>query len=273
MTFGKTNEMIKEEMPQLVHLTVNKDQEFAPTNVPHLISKEFAIHGPQIIEELFRKHMQNTTLNLYPITSLLTAEISTIDLQQQLYLNMKSKPQDQAADPELWEILKAKFEEQYVSTSSYTYELFACHDEHHTDDDPLEGGVRAKRYFGNCRYLVRIIVEFIISKMCIENYQIKVNLTKPTLTFLGIEAHKPYLIIDKPSTGLIYLNNKDEKWVMYLVEIVKFYVATFGKVLKEVKLKIFQSETLKKSPLLGELDRDIMKACERETSKRLSHRQ
>ncbi|GJU32054.1 hypothetical protein Tco_1175643 [Tanacetum coccineum] len=53
--------------------------------------------------------MQNTTLNLYPTTSL-----STADLQQQLYLNMKSKPQDQVADPELWKILKANKDEKRV---------------------------------------------------------------------------------------------------------------------------------------------------------------
>ncbi|GKD56025.1 hypothetical protein Tco_1289412 [Tanacetum coccineum] len=35
-------------------------------------------------------------------------------------------------------------------------------------------------------------------------------------------------------------------------------------VLKEVKLKIFQLEPWKKPPLLGELDRDIMRAFERE---------
>nr|GEV13574.1 hypothetical protein [Tanacetum cinerariifolium] len=52
----------------------------------------------------------NTTLNLYPTTTSSTIDISTTDLQHQLYLNMKSKPQDQAADPELWEILKSKFE-------------------------------------------------------------------------------------------------------------------------------------------------------------------
>nr|GEU64674.1 hypothetical protein [Tanacetum cinerariifolium] len=34
----------------------------------------------------------------------------------------------------------------------------------------------------------------------IESYQIKVNLTAPTLTFLGIEAHELYLIVDKPTT-------------------------------------------------------------------------
>nr|GEX34639.1 hypothetical protein [Tanacetum cinerariifolium] len=76
----------------------------------------------------------------------------------------------------------------------------------------------------------------------IESYQIKVNLITPILTFPGIEAHEQYSIVYKPSTGLIYLNNKYKKWVMYLMEIVKFYDATLEKVLKEVKLKIFQSE-------------------------------
>ncbi|GKB33400.1 hypothetical protein Tco_0872801 [Tanacetum coccineum] len=105
MTFAKTNEMIKEEMPRemprLVNLVVNQDCEIDPINVPDLISKEFATHGPKMIEELFRKHMQDTSLNLYPTTSSSTVEKSTIDLQHQLYLNMKSSPQDQAADPDI----------------------------------------------------------------------------------------------------------------------------------------------------------------------------
>ncbi|GKC22758.1 hypothetical protein Tco_1024908, partial [Tanacetum coccineum] len=67
----------------------------------------------------------------------------------------------------------------------------------------------------------------------IESYQIKVNLTAPTLTFPGIEAHEPYSIVDKPSTNLIYLNNIDEKRVMYLTKIMKFCDATLEKVLKE----------------------------------------
>ncbi|GKB62527.1 hypothetical protein Tco_0918713, partial [Tanacetum coccineum] len=56
----------------------------------------------------------------------------------------------------------------------------------------------------------------------IEIYQVKVNLTAPILRFPGIEAHEQCSIIDKPTTDLIYLNNKDEKRVMYLMEIVKF---------------------------------------------------
>ncbi|GKC60215.1 hypothetical protein Tco_1087813, partial [Tanacetum coccineum] len=89
----------------------------------------------------------------------------------------------------------------------------------------------------------------------------------------GIEAYEPYSIVDDSNTSLIYLNSKKEKRVMYLVEIVKFCDAILEKVLKEVKLKIFQSEPWKKPPLLGELDHDIMRAFEREITKRPSHRE
>ncbi|GKA58667.1 hypothetical protein Tco_0757980 [Tanacetum coccineum] len=98
----------------------------------------------------------------------------------------------------------------------------------------------------------------------IESYQIRVNLTAPTLTFSGIEAHDPYSIVDKPNTCLIYLNSKEERRVMYLIEIVKSCDGTLKRVLKEVKLKIFKSEPWKKPPLLGELNLDILKAFERE---------
>ncbi|GJR84038.1 hypothetical protein Tco_0154823 [Tanacetum coccineum] len=131
--------------------------------------------------------------------------------------------------------------------------------------------------------LMNLLITFIRSRVIwervhdfqlgIESYQIKVNLTAPTLTYPGIEAYEPYSIVDKPNAGLIYLNIKDEKRVMYLVEIVKFCDATLEKVLKEVKLKIYQSEPWKKPPLLGELDHDIMRAFEREITKRLSHQE
>nr|GEY60844.1 hypothetical protein [Tanacetum cinerariifolium] len=81
------------------------------------------------------------------------------------------------------------------------------HDEHHSSFDPPEGGEKGEKI----------------------------------LTFPGIEAHALYLIVDKPDTGLIYLNGKDEKRVMYLVEIVKLCDATLEKVLNEVKLRIFQN--------------------------------
>ncbi|GJU52940.1 retrovirus-related pol polyprotein from transposon TNT 1-94 [Tanacetum coccineum] len=105
------------------------------------------------------------------------------------------------------------------------------------------------------------------------NYKIKINLTAPTLILHGIEAHDPYSIVDKPNKGLVYLNSKNEKRVMYLVEIIKFCDDTLEKVLKEVKLRIFQTMFWKKLPLLGELDLEIMKAYEREITKRLRYRE
>ncbi|GJW65547.1 putative ribonuclease H-like domain-containing protein [Tanacetum coccineum] len=106
----------------------------------------------------------------------------------------------------------------------------------------------------------------------IESYHIRVNLTAPMIIFASIEAHDPYSIVDKPNTSLIYLNNKEEKRVMYLAEIVKFYDATLERVLKEVKLKIFKSRPWKKPHLMGEFDLDILKAYEREITNRLRHR-
>ncbi|GJV16946.1 hypothetical protein Tco_1362269 [Tanacetum coccineum] len=53
MTFAKTNEMIKEEMPRLVKLAVDKDREVSPVDISDIVSKEFAAHGPKMIEELF----------------------------------------------------------------------------------------------------------------------------------------------------------------------------------------------------------------------------
>ncbi|GKE22946.1 hypothetical protein Tco_1434458 [Tanacetum coccineum] len=87
----RTNEILKKEMSRLVKLAVNRDREVSPVDISGMVSKEFAAHGPKLIEELFRKHMQNTTLNLYPKSRSSTATKSAVDLQQQLYQTMKAK--------------------------------------------------------------------------------------------------------------------------------------------------------------------------------------
>ncbi|GJW05719.1 hypothetical protein Tco_1568142 [Tanacetum coccineum] len=81
-------------------------------------------------------------------------------------------------------------------------------------------------------------------------YRIKINLTASTLIFPGIEACNPYSIVDEPTTSLIYLNIKEEKRVMDLIDIAKFCYATLEKVLKAVKIKIFEIGFMKKAPLL-----------------------
>nr|GEV18605.1 hypothetical protein [Tanacetum cinerariifolium] len=46
-------EMIKQEMPRLVNLAVNKDRKVDHIKTQEMITKEFATHGPKMIEELF----------------------------------------------------------------------------------------------------------------------------------------------------------------------------------------------------------------------------
>ncbi|GKC63357.1 hypothetical protein Tco_1095955 [Tanacetum coccineum] len=101
LTVAKTNAIIKQEMPCLVKLAVDKDREVFHVDISGIVSKAFAARAPKIIEESFCQHMQNTTLNLYPKSSSSSATKSSIDLQQKLYQTMKANPQDQAANPEI----------------------------------------------------------------------------------------------------------------------------------------------------------------------------
>ncbi|GKG16037.1 hypothetical protein Tco_0358360, partial [Tanacetum coccineum] len=89
--------------------------------------------------------MQNTVLNVHPTTSTFTA--TTSDLQQQLYLKMKSDFQSKVVNRELWNALKAKYEKSSASTDSCRYDAFYknYHDDHQGDHAPLEGGKGAKR--------------------------------------------------------------------------------------------------------------------------------
>ncbi|GKA66485.1 hypothetical protein Tco_0766293, partial [Tanacetum coccineum] len=102
LTVTKTNEMLKKEIPRLVKLAVNKDQEVSPVDISGMVSKEFAAHGPKLIEELFRKHMQNITLNLYPKTKSSTTTTSSAELQQQLYHDDQHYDADPPKEGETW---------------------------------------------------------------------------------------------------------------------------------------------------------------------------
>ncbi|GJV75397.1 putative reverse transcriptase domain-containing protein [Tanacetum coccineum] len=69
----------------------------------------------------------------------------------------------------------------------------------------------------------------------IESYQQKVNLTAPTISFLGVEKHKMFSIIYEPVHGIIYKNSKKEKRVMRHSEIHKFCDATLNRVLEGLR--------------------------------------
>ncbi|GKF85452.1 hypothetical protein Tco_0253279, partial [Tanacetum coccineum] len=57
MTVAKTNEIIKEEMPRLVKLAVDKDREVSPVDISHMVSKEFAANVEKTDEIVMKKEV------------------------------------------------------------------------------------------------------------------------------------------------------------------------------------------------------------------------
>ncbi|GJX48140.1 hypothetical protein Tco_0273330 [Tanacetum coccineum] len=113
-----TKEYFEEkQMPRMVNDSVKKDREIFADVVPELVSKEFATHAPKIIEELSKLHMKKKVLNVHPTASTPTAK-TTANLKQQLYLKMKIDLQAQAADLQMWDVLKKKFKKSSASASS-----------------------------------------------------------------------------------------------------------------------------------------------------------
>nr|GEZ37547.1 hypothetical protein [Tanacetum cinerariifolium] len=67
-------------------------------------------------KEIESSQADNTVLNVH--TTTITSTATTSDLQQQLYLKMKSDFQSQVVDPELWNALKANYEKSSASTNA-----------------------------------------------------------------------------------------------------------------------------------------------------------
>nr|GEU87840.1 hypothetical protein [Tanacetum cinerariifolium] len=74
-----------------------------------------------------------------------------------------------------------------------------------------------------------------VFQLGIESYQQKVNLTAPTISFLGIKKHEMFSIVYEHVHGIIYKNSKKEKRVMRHSEIQKFCDAKLNKVLEGLK--------------------------------------
>ncbi|GJX71238.1 hypothetical protein Tco_0308409 [Tanacetum coccineum] len=270
--------LIENNLKPCIVATIIKDRNAFRSEVLDLVSQEFNAQAPKIIEELFKNHVQSNVIQIHPTITTSTKITSSADLQQQLYFKMKRKEYAYHLEQ------KANFIENQIVWESRQEDIRRIVLRPLVFFEPQRNPNEPPRYTQNdFQKLIWKKSQIVRSRVIwdrvhdfqlgIESYQIKINLTAPTLTFPGIEAHEPYSIVDKPSTGLIYLNKKDEKWVIYLVEIMNFCDATLEKVLKEVKLKIFQSEPWKKPPLLDGLDRDIMRAFEREITKHLSYQE
>nr|GEY42777.1 transposase, mutator type [Tanacetum cinerariifolium] len=257
--------------------SIMKERDTFQDTVLVLISKEFADHAPKLIEELFQSYIQNNVITVHPITSSSTAASSSANLQQQILfatmITMTIK--------KMMLLLRGRKKQKYKRNQRVQSLQEVIHQNNQqavmylnvNNNNNKTGMLRF-----NHKLLIKmrscVIWERVHGfQLGIESYQIRINLTAPALIFTGIATRDPFSIVDKPTTGLIYLNNKEKKRVIYLVEIMKFCDATLERVLKEVKLKIFETEFWKKPPFLGDLDLDIMKAYEREITKRLRHRQ
>ncbi|GJS13013.1 hypothetical protein Tco_0407485 [Tanacetum coccineum] len=90
--------------------------------------------------------MKNNVITIHLTTSTSTVA-KTTDLQHQIFLKMKSNLQDQVDDPEVWDVLKCKFEKSSASSGPYRTDAFRKrdHDDHQEDDAPPEGEKRVKR--------------------------------------------------------------------------------------------------------------------------------
>ncbi|GKE35971.1 hypothetical protein Tco_1455293, partial [Tanacetum coccineum] len=109
-------------LKRVVADTVIQKQDAFQDEVLALISKEFDAQAPQIIEELFKNYVQNNVIQVHPTISTSVEPTSSADLQQQLYLKMKSNLQDQANDLELWDVLKrGEKSEKYKTSKSSKY--------------------------------------------------------------------------------------------------------------------------------------------------------
>ncbi|GJR69160.1 hypothetical protein Tco_0015225 [Tanacetum coccineum] len=251
--------------------------------------------------------------DVHPTTTTSTDTTSSADLKKQLYLKMKKILQDRANDIALWEgekrIKRQKISKSsksvrgsslkrsvkdsttYVSKQqqqqqqewdAWVKETIINEDENFNEDARLSiqhwKDSWHKRVYKKNQRRVKDNPEDYFSNHRITEV-VRITTDQPhSLDFM--EQIIMMRENDKPDSyseaDFIYLNKNDIKDLYYLCrnkKIVKFCDATLEKVMKEVKLKIFQSEPWKKPPLLGELDRDLMRAFKREITKRLSHRE
>ncbi|GKB83500.1 hypothetical protein Tco_0950395 [Tanacetum coccineum] len=103
-------------------------------------------------------------------------------------------------------------------------------------------------------------------------YQVKINLTAPTLVIPGIEALEPYTITTHPFIGIMYENNKKGRRVMNIHVQPKFCDATFNRVLKIIEKIILEAKHSFKEPPLSEEHKEVMELFEGEINELLKLR-
>ncbi|GJY36444.1 hypothetical protein Tco_0421822 [Tanacetum coccineum] len=285
---------------------------------------------------------------------------TTFDLQQQLYLKMKTDLQSQVVDPELWDVLRAKLEKYSASAGPYRTDSFRKrdHDDHQGDDAPPKEEKSAKRKktskssksaSGSSSkqstkkpaskqqpqqqdweaWVDTPVVDE--DKVIPEDETLELinefqNIDKrvPTIfdhermeatlkdmlsnQFKDVEKYAYHLgqsqnyienqiVWESRIVEVVRITNEQQHVLDFMEQIIMmrendkpssfskadfknlnkndiedmYYICLDKK--KEVKMKIFETEFMKKIPLLGSLDLKIMKAYDREITKRLKHRE
>nr|GEU37009.1 hypothetical protein [Tanacetum cinerariifolium] len=134
---------------------------------------------------------------------------------------------------------QAKFKKSSALVGSCRNHAFLKldHDEHQGDDAPLEGEKSANRQ-------------------------------KTLKSSKSIKGSSSKQLVKETNTSASEQKQQQHDWDAWVDTIV----IDEDEVLKEVKMKIFETEFMKKAPLLGSLDLKIMKAYVREIMKCLKHR-
>nr|GFA63036.1 hypothetical protein [Tanacetum cinerariifolium] len=85
-----TDDLIENSLKRILDDIVIQERDAFQADVPALISKEFTDQAAKIIEEIFKIYIKSNVIQVHPKTTASTSTTTSDDLQQQLYLKMKT---------------------------------------------------------------------------------------------------------------------------------------------------------------------------------------
>ncbi|GKE04272.1 hypothetical protein Tco_1396290 [Tanacetum coccineum] len=283
---AKTNELLKKEVPRMINDAIKKDREIATSNVPEMISREFVTHAPRIIEELFKSYAEHCSQSIHVVpfpeddleekmNRWVQKEFKTFNKKEQLSIQhwkdswhkrmyklnqrkVKDNPKEYFSNHRIVEVVRVTTEQQHGL--DYMEQIIVMR-----ETDQPDSFSEADFKYLNKNDIEDMYYLFLNKKV---NFRENKLLNSLMTTCKVHDAHHGN---DGPPEG--EKRAQRQKIPKGYELIVKFCDAMLERVLNEVKLNIFETKFLKKAPLLGGLDLDIIKAYEREITKRLRHRE
>ncbi|GKC96519.1 hypothetical protein Tco_1161961, partial [Tanacetum coccineum] len=200
LTVAKTNELIKVAVLRIVNEAAKKDGEILKTNVPNTLSiqhwkdswhkRMYKINHRRVrddLEEYFSNH------RIVEVVRVTTKQQHRLDYMKQIIMMRVNDKPDSSSEADFKYLNKNDIEDIYYLFLNKKVKL---------RENKLLNSLMT---FIRSRVIWERVHDF---QLGIESYQITINLTAQTLIFHGIDALDPYFIVDKPTTGLIYLNSK-----------------------------------------------------------------